>query len=387
MITRLELKNFTAFEDLAIDFSPKINVIIGENGTGKTHLLKAVYALCGGGLNSQAFSSKSAFQSAFTTKILRLFMPLDAKLGKMHRQGAKEHACLNAQFASNHKTCVQFFNNSKHITVQEKLPLSQSGSVFIPTKEVLSLAKGMNRSDADSRTIQMIFDDSYIDLSKTLLRSAFDDPEEKMDLDPRFGDVVPKLVEIIGGKYQWVNGEFCFRAGHYGQKIDSNRSKSQIARMYQDSTLTHFIANKEPVYPISMTAEGFRKIGIIHRLLCNGGLNPGVSGPLLWDEPESNLNPKLMENLVKVLIALSRNGQQIILATHDYILLKWFDLLLDQGKEDHVRFHTLYRDSESGTLKLDSMDDYRSISPNAIAETFNDLTKTQVRLKMGDLGK
>ena len=46
MIEKLTLKNFTVFENLEIDFSPRINIIIGENGTGKTHLLKAAYALC-----------------------------------------------------------------------------------------------------------------------------------------------------------------------------------------------------------------------------------------------------------------------------------------------------------------------------------------------------
>ena len=34
MITRLHLKNFIAFTDLSIDFSPGINIVIGENGTG-----------------------------------------------------------------------------------------------------------------------------------------------------------------------------------------------------------------------------------------------------------------------------------------------------------------------------------------------------------------
>lgn len=47
MITHLQLKNFTAFTELAIDFSPGINIIIGENGTGKTQLLKAVQAMSG----------------------------------------------------------------------------------------------------------------------------------------------------------------------------------------------------------------------------------------------------------------------------------------------------------------------------------------------------
>ena len=34
------LKNFTAFGESRLRFSPGLNVIVGENGLGKTHLLK-----------------------------------------------------------------------------------------------------------------------------------------------------------------------------------------------------------------------------------------------------------------------------------------------------------------------------------------------------------
>ena len=47
MISKLHLKNFIAFTDLSIDFSPGINIIIGENGTGKTQLLRAILAMSG----------------------------------------------------------------------------------------------------------------------------------------------------------------------------------------------------------------------------------------------------------------------------------------------------------------------------------------------------
>ena len=47
MITNLQFNNFTAFTDLTIDFSPGINIIIGENGTRKTQFLKAILALSG----------------------------------------------------------------------------------------------------------------------------------------------------------------------------------------------------------------------------------------------------------------------------------------------------------------------------------------------------
>jgi hypothetical protein len=56
------------------------------------------------------------------------------------------------------------------------------------------------------------------------------------------------------------------------------------------------------------------------------------------------------------------------------VLLKWFHLLMDKGKGDHVRFHALYRDEDSGNMQVDSVDDYRALKANAISETFNDLT-------------
>jgi recombinational DNA repair ATPase RecF len=44
-LTRLTLANFTVFSDAAFEFAPGVNVFIGENGTGKSHVLKLVYAL------------------------------------------------------------------------------------------------------------------------------------------------------------------------------------------------------------------------------------------------------------------------------------------------------------------------------------------------------
>ncbi len=94
------------------------------------------------------------------------------------------------------------------------------------------------------------------------------------------------------------------------------------------------------------------------------------------------MNPKLMELLVQILLELSRNGQQIILATHNYVLLKWFDLLMDKDEEDHVRFHALYRDSESQEIRIDSTDEYQEITKNPIAEAFNNLTVAHARSRL-----
>ena len=44
MIKSITIKNFMSHSDLSIKDIPKINVIIGKNDTGKTGLLKLLYA-------------------------------------------------------------------------------------------------------------------------------------------------------------------------------------------------------------------------------------------------------------------------------------------------------------------------------------------------------
>ena len=39
-IKKIQLENFTVFEKLSVDFTTGINVFIGENGMGKTHVMK-----------------------------------------------------------------------------------------------------------------------------------------------------------------------------------------------------------------------------------------------------------------------------------------------------------------------------------------------------------
>ena len=353
-LQHLNLRNFMGFNNLTLDFSPKINVLIGENGTGKTHLLKAAYGLCAGAplFKNKPGTSDDELEAALTAKLLRLFMPLDDKLGKMHRHSATDQAYLSARFAGGQKIAATFFNNSKALAVQDRANYEQyqAETVFIPTKEVLSFMKGFNSL---YEKYGLSFDQTYQDICLLL-----DLPEVRPEtLHEKSKWAMAEIEGICGGRFVFYGG----------------------------GKVTFKTENAE--YSANSMAEGFRKAGILSRLLETGAIQPGVSGPLFWDEPESNLNPKLMKDLVQVLLELARNGQQVILATHDYVLLKWFDLLMDKGRGDQVRFHVLSRDADSGQVRRDSMDDYRAIEPNAIADTFNELTKEQVARKMGGLGK
>ncbi|RYD38072.1 MAG: ATP-binding protein, partial [Verrucomicrobiaceae bacterium] len=44
MLQSLHIENLTVFPKADLTFGKNLNIFIGENGLGKTHLLKAIYA-------------------------------------------------------------------------------------------------------------------------------------------------------------------------------------------------------------------------------------------------------------------------------------------------------------------------------------------------------
>lgn len=46
IIKQLELTNFRNYDNLKINFSPKLNIIYGNNAQGKTNILEGIYTLC-----------------------------------------------------------------------------------------------------------------------------------------------------------------------------------------------------------------------------------------------------------------------------------------------------------------------------------------------------
>lgn len=377
MITHLHLKNFAAFTELDIDFSPGINIIIGENGTGKTQLLKAILALSG----QDAHSADA--DEYLARKLCRLYHPLSGQVGELRRAGMRGDALLRTTTVSGQSTTAKFSGSAEVVKVTADSTGEALPSILIPTKEVLSLVRGLTAEHPHLPTIERIFDDGYLDLAHQLSREGANDLHAKVQLNPKFASIVPRLTNLIGGQYLLENGRFVFEAGRYVEKNSATRSKAKYAQLYQDSTEWKFVPSSKQRLSSGMTAEGFRKIGVLQRLLSNGSLNPGTTGPLLWDEPESNLNPKLMKDLVQALLELARNGQQVILATHDYVLLKWFDLLMDKSKEDHVVFHRLYRNEREANIQYEGSSDYGLVGRSAISNTFAELYDEDVKRALG----
>lgn len=375
MLEKLELKNFAKFADLLIQFSPRINIIIGENGTGKTQLLKAAYV-------ANAALSDELQGADLAKRLCRIYRPTGDSLGRLVRHGTSvgSHAEIHSQFAGGQRLRARFTSASKTVSVSEIFAQPALGApLFLPTKEVLSLLRGIKSKNADLTTIESIFDGTYLDLCGKLMVKKPLKAEEVIESDPRFGAVYEKLVNALEGRFSLtdVGGSvlMSFDPGHY--QVQRDKDQHNLNTRVQEK----FVANKGESVSANMAAEGIRKLGILQLLLRNRQLDPGRTGTVFWDEPETNMNPKLMKLLVEIMLELSRNGQQLILATHDYVLLKWFDLLVNKGQGDHIMFHAL--STANGQVVVQSADDYRQLNSNAIANTFNDLYDEEIKRSLG----
>jgi AAA15 family ATPase/GTPase len=115
--------------------------------------------------------------------------------------------------------------------------------------------------------------------------------------------------------------------------------------------------------PFSLEASGFRKLGLLWKLLRNGLLEFGTI--LFWDEPENSLNPELVPVLVDILFELQRGGVQVFVATHSKMLANEFSISCESG--DEVKFFSLYK-ADNGTIKVDTDERFDLLQPNKLTE-------------------
>ena len=106
IIKRIKLENYTVFEDHQTEFDPGINIFIGENGTGKTHLFKVLYSAC------QCVDQRVSFSH----KLVSTMLPDDYKISRLitRKQG-------------NRSALIRIFAGERDVTQERVLSASFHG--------------------------------------------------------------------------------------------------------------------------------------------------------------------------------------------------------------------------------------------------------------------
>lgn len=337
-ISHVKLENFTAFSRLDQGLSQGVNVIIGANGTGKTHLLKVLYAAC-------AITTGNDRDKGFARKLLGVFNPYEGRMTRLIRRQQGLPAAQIVITRNDGARLKAVIDNQKadvrdvHVTGESKWASAGLESAYIPVKEMLAHAPGFL---ATARKREIAFEDVYVDI----IDRAF--------LPKLKGALTAHRQALLNALQKAIEGKVVQKREHF------------------------FLRNKQGELEFSLLAEGMRKLALVWLLIQNGTLLSG--SVLFWDEPEANLNPQLMGELVEVILELQRIGVQVFLTTHNYVLLKEFDLR--KKETDTVKYLSLFRDGE-GAVQARATDDYLEIDPNVIAATFNDLYDREIRRSLG----
>ena len=345
MIESISLTNFTAFKTLDLECSGGINIFVGANSTGKSLMLKLMYTLCSANKPVQARLDEHPAR-ILSDKLKTVFKP-EGKIGRLCRNEARE-SVVQAHLIGDRAVRFALSTDQNEVVIMDDQDYLRYDliPVFITPKEMLSSFPGFSSLYLHR---EITIDETYFDLCQAL------------EL-PKLKDKPGKLVEhLLDSIKKACEGEFLLIRQRFYYKPE-----------------------RGIMLEAELSEEGFRKFGMLQRLLQNGRIKPGISGPLFWDEPEANLNPGLMKTVVSILLELARGGQQIFLATHDYVLVKWFDLLMQP--DDRLTFHALYQ-NDKGHIEHESTDDYLKIHPNAIDDAYAELVDKEIARSMGDLGK
>ncbi|MEY4530044.1 MAG: hypothetical protein RLZZ156_765 [Deinococcota bacterium] len=301
MLQSLEIKNFTVFEEANLEFSAGLNIVIGENGTGKSQLLKLGYVFLRTEHDNSNESLRHETLSSNLIQTLGEVFRSEIPWNLCNRNHKEESFDVKATFGQDASMSFQLSAKDERYSAEfTPFPLNLLKPTFIPAREILSHFTGFA---ASLRNRELAFDKTFLDLADALA------------LTPLKGKKAEQIKSITTSLEQQMNGRVV---------VENER---------------FYIATNQERLEMPLVAEGIRKIAMLTYLIMNGSIQKGST--LFWDEPESNLNPKMMVQLAETLVILSNMGIQIVLASHSLFLLRELEIQLARHPEVPVQYFAL----------------------------------------------
>lgn len=325
-IKRLKLENFTAFEWTEMEFTPGINVFLGANGTGKSHALKVLYALA----HVPMFAGDVTLDAQVTANLKGCFKPEGNSLARLVREHDElDIAAVTVDYAIGG---IEMSLDSEDIhNVTPSPGLEHFPTVFIPSRELLSMYEGF--VGAYSKR-ELSFDQTYFDACLAL------------NAAPLLGAGAELAATLTASLEEAIGGKVVLEGERFSVKTEGGRFEAHLV------------------------GEGLRKLAALVRLIQNGTITTG--SVLFWDEPESNLNPRLTTLIADLLVKLAEHGVQVFIATHDYLLSSRLSLLSEYNLVPRapIRFFAFYRKPASASVTVESGRTLADLPEDPIVDEF-----------------
>lgn len=277
-------------------------------------------------------------ESILVSKLQGVFRPDKDSVGRLvYRRQGSGRAEIAVHFDENALWKIGFGNRQeKHVDITaSKLPDKAVSAVYIPPKEIISSTENFVSLYSD---YHIAFEETYYDLARLLER-----PLKRGANTAEQNAVLKSFEKILDGNVIQKDKVFYLQVKGAGE------------------------------FEMGLVSEGYRKLATIMYLIQSGSLSKNAI--LFWDEPETNMNPKMIQPMTAAMIELAKLGVQVFITTHDYFIQQCFNMAAMYPKEDTEKlkynFISLYK-AESG-VELESASRLTDLTHNAIMEEFDQL--------------
>ena len=352
-IKKLTLNNFMAFGNAEMNWADNINIICGENSTGKTRLLKVMYSVIKPFCNiNRANLTKEMEEQLFVKKLQGVFRPDEMKIGRLvSRKQGSNRTEFSVDMEKQQKITVGFGNrqdNHADVSIQQVEKARKYDVINIPTKEMISTVEHFV-SLYDEYHID--FEEMYYDLAKLL-----DRPLSKGPNTIEQNQVLSNLEDIMKGQIVQKNKKFYFKIKGEGE------------------------------FEMGLLSDGYRKLSMIIYMILSGSLNKNTI--LFWDEPETNMNPKMIRPIVQAMVALAEMGVQIFVSTHDYFIQQEFNMIAAYpelyANKMVIRFISFLRVEATHDVHYEMRNLASDLEHNAIMQEFDAMYDREQRIIYGE---
>lgn len=351
-IKNMALNNFMIFNNLSIKFSPNLNIICGENSTGKTAVIKLLYSCLKGysdACSSKGDMTKEKLETMLVSKLQGVFRPDKDIIGRLvSRKQGSNRTDIAISFQPDSVLQMGFSNRSeKHIEIvnSEMSDFGSTSPIYIPPKEIISSTENFASLYSD---YHIAFEETYYDLARLLER-----PLRKGSNTNEQNAVMESFEQIVDGSIVQKDRNFYLKVKGAGE------------------------------FEMGLVSEGYRKLTTVMYLILSGSLSKNAV--LFWDEPETNMNPKMIKPMVDAIIELSKMGVQVFVTTHDYFVQQCFNMAASYQKGPKklkYNFISLYKTNDG--IMFENADKLTDITHNAIMDEFDQLYDREQEMLYGN---
>ena len=139
-LTRVRLERFTAFKHLDLELHAGINVFVGANGTGKTHLLKAAYVAC----ECARMDHDTITEVRVHDKLVQVFLPSGGDIGRLIQHPRDGRAAVMEVWHGDRKLRIPVFDDLRQFDSIDDAGWSSDAINALGAGLVLSESEGQD---------------------------------------------------------------------------------------------------------------------------------------------------------------------------------------------------------------------------------------------------